>query len=381
MLAVSASNAKALWYLTRGTGVVTLLLLTASVVLGILQVTRWSSARWPRFVTAGLHKNVSLLVVVFLIVHIATAVIDPFAPIRWLDAILPFGSAYRPIWLGFGAIACDLLIALVATSLLRVQMGYARWRAVHWLAYACWPVAILHGLGTGSDTRHPWALGIEALSLVLVAGATWWRIGTSVTVPAGRRVFAAFGVAVAMLLTAAWALSGPLQPAWARRAGTPTRLLASARSSTTIPSGSGAAAIPSTTTGRAAALSVPFSARVDGTVHESAPDANGEAIVVIDGRLSGAVTGRVHVVLQGQAFAGGGIEMARSRAYLGTVAVPALYAGSVTELRDSNLVVRLADASGRHVELSLELTIRPTSDPTTSRVTGRAGARTFGADD
>jgi hypothetical protein len=194
-------------------------------------------------------------------------------------------------------------------------------------------------------------------------------------------VLAASGVAVALLVTAAWTFSGPLQPAWARRAGTPKRLLPSTRSSTTIPSGSGAAAIPSMTTSEAAALSVPFSAQVDGTVHESARDASGEAIVVIDARLSGAASGRVHVVLQGQAFAGGGIEMARSRAYLGTIAVPALFAGSVTELRGSNLVVRLADASGRHVELSLELTIRPTSDPTTSRVTGRAAARNIGADD
>jgi sulfoxide reductase heme-binding subunit YedZ len=331
-------------------------------------------------VTAGLHKNVSLLVVVFLAVHVATAVIDPFAPIRWLDAILPFGSAYRPLWLGFGAIGCDLLIALIATSLLRVRMGYARWRAVHWLAYACWPVAVVHGLGTGSDTRHPWALGIEAACLVLVAGATWWRIGASVTVPAGRRILAASGVALAMIGTAAWTFSGPLQPAWARRAGTPKRLLASARSSATIPSGSGAAAIPSMATGRAAALSVPFSAQVDGTVGESARDASGQAIVVIDARLSGAVTGRVHVVLQGQAFADGGVEMARSRAYLGTVAVPGLYAGSVTELRGPNLVARLTDATGRHVELSLELTITPTSDPTTSHVTGRASARAVGAD-
>ncbi|MDQ1533224.1 MAG: methionine sulfoxide reductase heme-binding subunit, partial [Actinomycetota bacterium] len=235
MLAVSPNNAKALWYLTRGTGVVTLLLLTASVVLGILQVTRWSSARWPRFVTAGLHKNVSLLVVVFLSVHIATAVIDPFAPIRWLDAIVPFGSAYRPLWLGLGAIGCDLLIALIVTSLLRVRIGYSRWRLVHWLSYACWPVALVHGLGTGSDTRHPWALSIEALSVVLVAGAAWWRIGWSVTVPAGRRVIAASGVAVAMLATAVWTFSGPLQPAWARRAGTPAQLLPSTRRSATMP--------------------------------------------------------------------------------------------------------------------------------------------------
>lgn len=376
LAAVSPSNAKALWYLTRGTGVVTLLLLTTSVVLGILQVTRWSSARWPRFVTAGLHKNVSLLVVVFLAVHIATAVIDPFAPIRWLDAIVPFGSAYRPLWLGFGAIGCDLLIALIVTSLLRVRMGYPRWRAVHWLSYACWPVALVHGLGTGSDTRHPWALSIEALSVLLVAGAAWWRIGWSVTVPAGRRVVAASGVAVAMLATAVWTFSGPLQPAWARRAGTPARLLPSAGRSTTIPSGSGGATIPSTASGQAAGLSPPFSTGVDGSVRETAPDAGGQVIVVIDARLTGAATGRVHVVLQGQASAGGGVTMERSRAYLGTVATPALFAGSVSDLQGSNVVVRLADAAGRHVELSLELTI----DPTTSHVTGRASARTVGAD-
>jgi hypothetical protein len=373
VLAVSTANAKALWYLTRGTGVVTLLLLTASVVLGILQVTRWSSVRWPRFVTAGLHKNVSLLVVAFLAVHIATAVIDPFAPIRWLDAVLPFAAAYRPLWLGFGALGCDLLIALVVTSMLRVRLGYLRWRAVHWLAYACWPVALIHGLGTGSDTRHPWALGIEAFSVVLVAGATWWRIGKSVTVPVRRRALAASGVAVAMLATGAWTFSGPLQPAWARRSGTPKRLLPSVRAATTA-SGAGAAAIPSTTTGAAAAFTVPFDSRISGTVHETGRDASGQAIVVIDARLTGSVAGRVHVVLQGQAFADGGVTMARSRAYLGSIAVPAMFAGSVTQLSGSNVVARLTDAAGHRVELSLALTI----DPGRAHVSGRATARRIG---
>ena len=367
MLAVGATNAKALWYLTRGTGVVTLLLLTTSVVLGILQVTRWSSPRWPRFVTAGLHKNVSLLVVAFLAVHIATAVIDPFAPIRWLDAVVPFASAYRPLWLGFGALGCDLLIALTITSLLRVRLGYARWRAVHWLAYACWPVALVHGLGTGSDTRHPWALAVVALSVALVASATWWRIGKSVTVPAGRRMLAASGVAAAILATAVWTFSGPLQPAWARRSGTPKLLLPSTRSSATVAQGSNAPA----------ALSVPFRAAIAGTVTESAPDASGQAVVVIDGRLSGGATGRVHVVLQGQAFNDGGITMARSRAYLGSIAVPAQFAGSVTALSGTDVVAQLTDASGRRVELSLALTI----DRVTARMTGTASARTIGGND
>jgi sulfoxide reductase heme-binding subunit YedZ len=369
-LATSVRSSKALWYLTRATGVVTLLLLTTSVGLGILQVTRWQSPRWPRFVTAGLHKNVSLLVVAFLVVHVATAVIDPFAPIRWLDAVLPFTAAYRPVWLGFGAVACDLLIALVVTSLLRTRLGYERWRAVHWFAYACWPVALIHGLGTGSDTHHAWALGLEAASVAVVAGATWWRIGQSVSVSTARRALAAAGVGAAVVATATWAFVGPLQPAWARRAGTPTRLLPSARvltPTTTSPAATGS----STTTAPVAALRIPFSAQITGTVHETGPDANGDTTVVVDAFLHGTATGRVHVVIQGPAAPGGGVSMDRSRAYLGTLAQPALYAGSVVRLAGPRVSARVTDASGRHIELVLDLSI----DPSGVRVTGRARAR------
>src|SRR5262249_37569393 len=162
---------KAYWYLTRSTGVVSLVLLTLSVAFGIAQVSRWSSPRWPRFVIAGLHKNISLLVVAFLAVHIATAVLDAFAPIHWLDAIIPFRSAYRPIWLGLGALSFDLIIALTVTSLLRTRMGYRSWRAVHWLAYASWPIALVHGLGTGSDTHVRWMLAINVVCVLIVIAA------------------------------------------------------------------------------------------------------------------------------------------------------------------------------------------------------------------
>ena len=83
----------------------------------------------PRFVVADLHRNVSLLVIVFIVIHVATSVIDSFAPIRWLDAIIPFGSRYRPVWLGLGALAFDVLIAVAVTSLVRARMGYRVWRA------------------------------------------------------------------------------------------------------------------------------------------------------------------------------------------------------------------------------------------------------------
>ena len=171
----AASNAKALWYLARGTGLVTLLMLTATMVLGIVGVSRWSSRRWPRFVTIGLHKNLSLLAVAFLAVHIVTVVSDSFVSISWLNAFVPFTGSYHAVWLGLGAVAGDLLIALIVTSLLRRHIGHRVWRAVHVLAYACWPAALIHGLTIGTDRSHAWAAGISYACIAAVGGAVAWR--------------------------------------------------------------------------------------------------------------------------------------------------------------------------------------------------------------
>jgi len=176
---LAAADSPALWYLTRATGLVSLGLLTATMVLGIVGANRWSSARWPRFVTGGLHKNLSLLAVVFLVVHIVTAVTDSFVTITWINVFVPFTGSYRPVWLGLGAVASDLLIALILTSLLRRHLGYQVWRAVHWAAYGCWPIALVHGLGTGSDARQGWALAVVLGCLALVCAATWWRLAAS----------------------------------------------------------------------------------------------------------------------------------------------------------------------------------------------------------
>ena len=175
---LGTSGPTAMWYLARGSGVVTLVLLTASVVLGIVTSVRWSSPRWPRFVIEFLHRNVGLLVVVFLCIHVATVVIDGFAPIGWKDAVVPFVSAYRPLWLGLGAIAFDLVVALVVTSLLRHRIGQRTWRVLHWFAYVCWPVAVLHGLGAGTDAK---------LGIVLAHERGLCRRGSCVGLVAARR--------------------------------------------------------------------------------------------------------------------------------------------------------------------------------------------------
>jgi len=165
-----------LWFATRGAGIVSLIMLTGVVCLGVLTSLRWQAESWPRFLTAQLHRNVSLLAVVFLAIHIVTAVVDPYTSLRWMTAIVPFSSAYRRIWLGLGVVAFDLLLALILSSLLRARFGVRTWRAIHWTAYLAWPIALLHGYGTGSDVGAPWMLAIDALCLAAVLGAISWRL-------------------------------------------------------------------------------------------------------------------------------------------------------------------------------------------------------------
>jgi predicted ferric reductase len=162
-----------LWYTTRGAGAVSMILLSGVVVLGVLSTMRVQSAAWPRFLTTGLHRNLALLTLVFLALHIVTAVVDPFTHLGWLTAVVPFSSYYRTLWLGLGTIAFELLAAIIVTSLLRGVIGQAAWRIVHWLTYASWPIAIIHGFGTGTDAWAAWFMipaivCVSAVALVVV---------------------------------------------------------------------------------------------------------------------------------------------------------------------------------------------------------------------
>jgi len=203
------ATGSALWYLNRGTGVVALILLTLVVLLGILGTTRVPVPGLQRFVVAGLHRNLSLLTLGLLAAHITAAVLDPYAPIRVVDAFLPFTSSYRPLWLGLGALALDLLLAIVVTSLLRTRIGLNRWRTIHWATYAAWPVALLHGMGTGTDAA------IEASDLTLVSGdlrtaADAIRLSRRTLGTIKGNLFWAFAYNVAAIPLAAAGLLNPL---------------------------------------------------------------------------------------------------------------------------------------------------------------------------
>jgi sulfoxide reductase heme-binding subunit YedZ len=219
--AASTTGPSWYWYATRGLGVSTLIVLTGTVVIGIVTAVRWSGQTTPAFVAADMHRNLSLLAVSLLAAHIVTTVLDPFAHISVRDVIIPGGAAYRPVWLGFGVVATDILIAVIATSLLRERIGPRLWRWLHWAAYLSWPLAVVHGVGTGSDARAPWliAVVISCVAAVLLALIERIRRGPLITLP----IRAAAGIAAALFLFVAgtWAFSGPFQVGWAAKAGTP----------------------------------------------------------------------------------------------------------------------------------------------------------------
>ncbi|MTD56900.1 ferric reductase-like transmembrane domain-containing protein [Amycolatopsis pithecellobii] len=179
-------NTTALWDFGRGSGVVALVLLTVSTVLGIATRSGRPAPWLPRFAVTELHRNVSLLAAVFLALHVGLLLFDPYAMLRLFDLVVPFAGRYRPFWQGLGTVALDLLLAIVVTSLLRHRIGRRTWRAIHWAAYALWPVALFHALGTGTDSFTPWFLTIAVLCAACVVGAVCWGVSTRTPLEVSR---------------------------------------------------------------------------------------------------------------------------------------------------------------------------------------------------
>jgi len=357
----------ALWYATRGTGAVTLLLLTASVVLGVGEQRAWRPVGTSRFAIAAMHQTLSLLAVAVLVVHIVTTLLDPFPHIGLLTALVPFATPYRPLWTGLGTVGSDLLLALVVTSLVRRRLGYRAWRGVHWLAYACWPVAVLHGLGTGSDTRATWMLALTAVCVAAVAVAVAARVVGSAT-PAGVRRGVIGAVALTTVGLVAWTMQGPLAHGWARRAGTPASVLqafspAPATAATAV-------AVPARRTPAAVArdaLSRPFAAALAGALHRGT-SAGGTAVVDLSLRLRAGPHGVLRIRLGGQALAGGGLHMTRSAVTLGPPRHPGRYSGRIGLLEGQRMVALLGSRDGGAIRLTIDLVLG--TDTVAGRVRG-----------
>ena len=170
------AGGQSLWFLSRGSGLILLMLFSVVVVLGVATRTGSASARWPRFAVMELHRTLALFAVGLLGVHVVTAIMDPFVSIGWAAVAVPFVSPYRPLAIGLGTLAVDLGSAVLLTSLARRHLGYRTWRAVHWLAYVAWPVAFIHTIRAGADLGVLWVSLIEWGSAALVATAVLARL-------------------------------------------------------------------------------------------------------------------------------------------------------------------------------------------------------------
>jgi hypothetical protein len=347
MTVVAAHGPSALWYVTRGTGAVTLVLLSASVVLGILEIRAWRPLGASLFSVASLHRTLSLLAVALLAVHVTTTLLDPFPHIAVLTALVPFVTSYRPLWVGLGTIASDLLLALVITSLVRRRLGYRAWRGVHWFAYLCWPVALLHGFGTGSDAKTGWMLVLTSACIGAVLLAVAARVAAAGT-PARVRLVATGTGALAAIALPLWLVQGPLARGWAARAGTPASVLAAFNPRTPVR--------PPVHATRVSPLNRPFSAGLTGDVLRG-QSAGGTDVVDLRMRLTSGPAARLRIRLGGQALAGGGLIMKHSAVTFGPLSDPYRYRGRVEMLRNTDLRALVGTAHGRAVNLAIRLAL------------------------
>jgi sulfoxide reductase heme-binding subunit YedZ len=164
-----------LWYITRASGIVALAMLTITMVLGITTTSRARARTWPGFAQQELHRRISMLSMVFLAIHVLTSILDTYVHIGWLAIFVPFASAYGRFWVATGTVALDLMVAVLLSSLLRSRMKPGTWRGIHWLAYACWPVALAHTFCLGTDAREGWVLIFGAMCVLSVGVALLWR--------------------------------------------------------------------------------------------------------------------------------------------------------------------------------------------------------------
>ncbi len=173
-------NGPMLWFLNRGTGIVLLVLMTISVVLGVLSARSRAGGAAPGFVRSLVHRNVALLAVALLVVHVTSAVVDTYVDIRWWDVVVPWGGLYQPFWLGLGALSFDLLAAVTITSLLRTRLPHSLWRLVHWVGYLAWGIAVIHGIGIGTDSDAQWSVALTVACVVAVGLAVVVRVAGTV---------------------------------------------------------------------------------------------------------------------------------------------------------------------------------------------------------
>jgi methionine sulfoxide reductase heme-binding subunit len=186
------------WYAARAAGIVAYLLLTAVVLVGVGLAGRATVPLLPRFAVTEVHRFGSLLVGSFVALHVATIAIDAFLPFSPAQLAVPFLATYRPLWTGLGIVAAELLIAVAISNRLRTRLPYRTWRRIHYVNFAIWVGATIHGIGAGTDSRAPWLVAVYALAIGSVGAVCSIRFAPRLR-SLGWRAPAAAGIGVALV--------------------------------------------------------------------------------------------------------------------------------------------------------------------------------------
>jgi hypothetical protein len=165
------------WYAARAGGVAAYVLLTLNVSIGLLMTGKKRMKHWPRFALEDVHRFTGILTGTFVVLHIVTVAIDSYLPFSPLSLAIPFIATYRPIWIGLGIVAAELLLALAITNHYRnTTLSYQTWRRWHYVNFAVWTAATFHSIGSGTDRSTTWLLAIDAVAVGTVCGLTTWRV-------------------------------------------------------------------------------------------------------------------------------------------------------------------------------------------------------------
>ena len=352
------------WDVARAGGFTAYILLTLSVALGLALSLRWQSARWPRLINSEMHNFLTLLSLVFTVVHIAAVWVDPFTRFGWKEMFIPLASHYRPLWMALGIVGLYLGLAIGLSTWLRPKIGYAWWRRLHVLTIGIFALVTVHGLATGSDTRTAWGIAIYAIAVVLVTGQLLLRFLTPASAQLRAHPWVALATVLLVLGGTVWTMVGPLQANWNTIAnngnGSGARVALAAPNSSTQSSAGAPATVNDPFTSA-------FSANVKGNMVQRGDD--GRVVIDIRGTLSGGKQGVIQVQMRG--FTGGfgddgggsgNVTITSTNVALGTSATSLLYRGQLTSLSTNstwhmNATLQSTQTSGQTLNLQLDATI------------------------
>ncbi len=341
-LALIGGNTKILWYLTRATGIVSMVFLGLIVLLGIATATKVTPKGFGKFLGPELHRRLSLTALIFLAVHIVTAVLDPFVKVGWVASLVPFASAYRPLWIGLGTIAFDLLLVVIATSVIRHRFAHGIWKRIHYLSWAIVSLVLFHAIGTGSDVQLKiveviYVAFIGALGLAAIFRA---RRGSALARP--QRTMALFGVFGLPVLLFGWAVMGPLKVGWAKASQGFSPFARVASPGATL-AGSGGSGGSGSIQGVPASFSWPLASTISGTI-SSQVTSSGTTLVTLNGSIANT-SDVLKIQLMGH-VQGGALVLSSSSGQIGTSADPAIYTGTVAQASGSALFLSIAGPAG-----------------------------------